>query len=95
MSRHHARERKKRALFDQRRTEFARVRSDSAALAVFVTRLAASGDPVWPVAQAGAGDRPLDDDERAMVSQAVAPHLTGGTSGVAERRHRMAPGGGP
>ena len=45
--------------------------------------------PVWPVAEAAAKAAPLDDAERAMIAQAVAPHLAGMTPGSIHRRHAM------
>jgi hypothetical protein len=102
MSRRQTRARRRRARIEQAEAEFFRVRGDPAAFAGYLDRLAASDTPIWPIAEAASRSSPLDAAERAMVAQAVAPHLAGKTPGSVLRRHtkgaapqvsRIKPGG--
>lgn len=90
MSRKQSRARKRRARIEELRVEFVRARDDPEAFPALLDRLAASDTPVWAVAQAAAAGRPLNDDERAMIAQAVAPHLAGMTPGSVHQRYARA-----
>lgn len=86
MSRTRTRARNRRARLERFRAEFARFRDNPAKLSALLKDLSESDIPVWPIAEAAAGDRLLDDAERAMIAQAVAPHLAGMTPGSVWRR---------
>lgn len=86
MSRRETRARRRRAHTEQAETEFTHVREDPEALADLLDRLAASDTPIWPIAEAASRSNPLDDSQRAMIAQAVAPHLAGMTHGSVKRR---------
>lgn len=90
MSRNRTRGRKRRARLGAAVAEFARVRDNPQALLALLTRLAASDVSVWAVAQSAAGGAPLDDDERALIAQTVAPHLVAMTPGEVRHRHAAA-----
>lgn len=89
MSRCRTRARRRRARSEESLAEFARVRHDPQALCALLKRLADDDTPVWPLAQAAAGDAPLSEEERAMIGQIVAPELAGMTPGSVKRRHEM------
>jgi hypothetical protein len=89
MSRSRTRERRRRARTEELRAEFSKSRDDARAFAALLTRLSDSDTPIWPIAEAASRAKPLDDAERAMVAQAVAPHLTGKTPGSVRRRQAM------
>jgi hypothetical protein len=81
MSRAQTRARRRRARIEQAGLEFNRSRNNPAALAALLTYLSDTDQPIWPIAEVASRVKPLDDDERAMVAQAVAPHLAGMTPG--------------
>lgn len=89
MSRSQSRARKRRARAAEVVAEFNRLRSDPEELWGFLQRLAGSSVAVWSVASAAAAERPLDETERAMIAQAVAPHLAGMAPGSVDRRRAM------
>ena len=64
-----------RASIETLRADFQAKRNNPAAFALVLQRLAESDHPLWSVARCAAGDKPLDDDERAMLAQMTAPHL--------------------
>jgi hypothetical protein len=86
MSRVATRARRRRAHLESLRLEFQKSRDDPAAFSALLTRIAASAHPLWPIAQSAAGDRPLDEVEKAMIVAAVAPHLAGAAQGNVRRR---------
>jgi hypothetical protein len=69
--------------------EFEKQRSNPEAFTQLLLRIAASNQCVWAIAQYAARDKPLNDAERAMIAQIVAPHLAGKTSGSVLRRHEL------
>lgn len=86
MSRKHSREREAAARRERRIVEFNRARADPVAFRRLLTRLAACPKPLWPFAELAASrDRPLDDAERVMIQEAVAPHLVRMKPGTAQR----------
>jgi hypothetical protein len=93
MSRSRTRSRKRRARQVDARAEFARKRDDPVALSALVSRMAESDECVWPIARSAAGDRPLDDDEKAMIAQIVAPHLAGKKAPLDAKIDRILPKG--
>lgn len=89
MSRMRTRARKRRAHFEQRVDEFSRARSNLALLHDHLTDLLAFDTPIWPIAEASSRSNPLDDAERAMVAQFVAPHLVSKPPGPVRMRHAV------
>ena len=87
MSRSRTRSRNRHARLELIRAEFQQKRKQPEELAQLLSRLADSDECVWPIASPAAGDEPLDDAERAMIAQAVAPRLAGMTPGSIHRRH--------
>lgn len=75
MARKCKRTRPSRASIETLRAEFQAKRNNPAAFALLLQRLAESDYPLWSVARCAAGDKPLDDDERAMLAELAAPHL--------------------
>jgi hypothetical protein len=71
------------------RAEFQQKREDPEALAHLLGRYADSEVRVWAIARPAEGDRPLDEAEKAMIAQTVAPRLAGMTSGSVHRRHEF------
>ena len=88
MSRSRTRARKRRAPLEKARAEFEAARESPEALAELLHRLAESDLRVWGIAEAAARQRPLDDDERVLITQAVAPHLASYASGSVRRGHK-------
>jgi hypothetical protein len=89
MSRSRTRARNRRAQLEKLRAEFEEKRQDPEALADLLHRLAGSQFRVWAVARPSAGAKPLDETERAMIAQSVAPHLAGMTPGSVHHRHGL------
>jgi len=90
MSGARTRARRRRALLEEVRAEFKEKRANAEAFAHLLRRIADSDQCVWAVAQSAARDNPLDDAEKAMIAQVVAPHLAGMTQGSVHRRHELA-----
>jgi hypothetical protein len=88
MSRSRTRARNRRSRLEGIRAEFEQERKDPGALADLLRRVAASDLCVWAIARPS-DDKPLDDDERAMIAQTVAPRLAGMTPGSVHRRHEF------
>lgn len=90
MSRSRTRARNRRARLEESRAAFARARDDPEDFSKYLQGLADDDTtPIWPIAEAASKDRPLDDSERAMISQAVAPHLVGMIPGSVRNRHAI------
>lgn len=89
MSRSRTRARNRRALLEEAGAVFEAARELPEAFAELLHRLAESNLRVWGVAEAAARQKPLDDDERAMIAQAVAPRLASYASGSVRRRHKL------
>lgn len=75
MSRNRTRARTRCALREKIYAEFQMKRENPEAFAALLQRLSESDLCVWSVARIAARDKPLDEDERAMIAQIVAPHL--------------------
>jgi hypothetical protein len=75
MSRNRTRARTRRALREKVCAEFDMKRENPEAFVALLKRLSESDFCVWAIARIAARAKPLDDDERAMVAQIVAPHL--------------------
>jgi hypothetical protein len=88
MSWSRTRARKRRARLEKVRAEFQEKRQDPGALEDLLREHAESSLRLWDVARPAAGDKPLDDAERAMIAQVVAPRLAGMTPGSVRRRQR-------
>lgn len=86
MPRSQTRARRRRALLDELRAEFEHKRNNPEAFAQLLLRIADSDHCVWAIARSAAGGKPLDDAERAMIAQVVAPRLAGMTPGSAHPR---------
>jgi hypothetical protein len=95
MPRSRTRARNRRARLEKVRAEFEENRQDPGALAAWLRRRAESDLCVWAIARLAAGDKPLDEDERAMIAQSVAPRLAGMTPGSVHRRRELSRGNGP
>ena len=95
MSRSRTRARNRRARLENVRAEFEEKRQDPEALAALLRWLAELDFCVWVIARPAAGDRPLDEAERAMIAQSVAPRLAGMTPGSVHRRHELSRRTGP
>ena len=95
MSRSRTRSRNRRARLEMIRAEFQQNREDPEALAHLLCRYADSDLRVWAIARPADGDRPLDEAERAMIAQTVAPRLAGKTPGSVHRRHKLSERNGP
>ncbi len=87
MSRSRSRVRKRRALFEKLRADFRGKRQDPEAMEKLLRWLAQSNYCVWAVASAREDDIPLDDAERAMIAQIVAPRMACMTPGSVHRRY--------
>ena len=87
MPRGRTRARNRRARLEKLHTEFAEKRQDPEALADLLRRHAESDLCVWAIARPAASDKPLDEAERAMIAQIVAPRLAGMTPGSVGHRH--------
>jgi hypothetical protein len=72
------------------RADFEQSRQYPEALAALLRRHAESDLCVWAIAHPAASDRPLDEAERAMIAQIVAPQLAGMTPGSVHRRYEFA-----
>jgi hypothetical protein len=59
------------------------------AMVDLLRRVADSNLRVWAVARPADGDDPLDEMERAMIAQTVAPRLAGMAPGSVHRRHEF------
>ncbi len=90
MSRRKTRARRRRAQFEEVRAEFEEKRNTPEAFAQLLVRIAESDHCVWAIARSAARDNPLDDAERAMIAQVVAPDLAGMTPGSVHRRQARA-----
>jgi len=90
MSRSGTRARRRRALLEAVRAEFDEKRSNPEAFAHLLRRIAESDQCLWAVARSAARDHPLDDAEKAMIAQVVAPHLAGMTPGIVHARRELA-----
>lgn len=90
MSRGRSRARRRLARIEKARTEFAEARSNPEAFVLLLRRIADSDLSVWSIARSASREKPLDDDEVAMICQIVAPHLAGMTPGNIHCRHRLA-----
>jgi hypothetical protein len=90
MSRARSRARRRRARFESVRAEFQEKRSNPGAFAKLLQRIADSDQCLWAVARSAARDNPLDDEEQAMVTQAVAPDLAAMTPGSVYARRELA-----
>ena len=89
MSRSRTRARNRRARLEKLGAEFEENRQDPEAFAALLRRLASSNDCVWGIARNAARVKPLDEAERAMIAQLVAPRLAGMTPGSVYRRHEF------
>ena len=89
MSASRTRKRKRRALLEKLRAEFKEKRQDPGALAKLLRRHAESSLRLWDIARPADDDRPLDEAERAMIGQIVAPRLAGMTPGSVHRCHEL------
>jgi hypothetical protein len=87
MSRRRTKDRNRRRRLGELRAEFEAKRRDPEALVAFLRRHADSERRLWAIADPPAGAEPLDEAERAMIAQLVAPHLAGMSS--ARRRHEI------
>jgi hypothetical protein len=65
-------------------------RENPAAFVALLQRLSESELCVWSVARIAARDKSLDEDERAMIAQIVAPHLACMSSGSIYHRGKVA-----
>ncbi len=90
MSRGRTRARRRRAHIEKVRAEFEQTRSNPEAFEQLLRRLADSDLSVWAIARSAAAEKPLDDEEAAIIAQIVAPHLAGMTPGSIYRRHQLA-----
>ena len=79
-----------RAEFDKICDEFQEQRNNPLAFAELLQRIAHSDYCVWAVAQSAAKDSPLDDSERAMIAQVIAPELAWRSPSVAYRFKELA-----
>jgi uncharacterized membrane protein YebE (DUF533 family) len=89
VSRKRSRAAKRRQRNEELCAEFEANRADPGALWAMLVRLADSDERIWKLVQAVAASRnarSLDEDERAMIAQAVAPRLAGMTPGSVLRR---------
>lgn len=86
MSRRRTRARRRRAHTAASVAEFNRVRADGSSLAEYLKDRSAKDQPIWPVAEAASKERPLDQDERVMIQEAVALHLVRMRPGTVRRR---------
>lgn len=87
MSRKQTREREAAARRERKIAEFNRARADLEVFRRLLTLLAACPKPLWPFAELAAGrDRPLDEVERVMIQEAIAPHLVRMKPGTAHER---------
>ena len=82
--------RKHRAAFEKICAEFQEQRNNPVAFAELLQRIANSNDCLWAVAQSAAKDKPLDDSERAMIAQVIAPELAWRSPSVAYRFKELA-----
>ncbi len=82
--------RRRRAHMEKVRAEFEQARNNPEAFEQFLRRLADSDLSVWAIARAAAAEKPLDDEEAAIIAQIVAPHLAGMTPGNVHHRHLLA-----
>jgi hypothetical protein len=89
MSRARSRARRRRAHFEQRIGEFSRARDNPLALREHLRRLLDSDIAIWPIAEASSLIKPLDDDERALITQEVGPHLIGKPPGTVRMGRRI------
>ena len=89
MSRSRTRARNRRARLQNLRAEFEEKRQDPAALADLLRRHAVSDLCLWTIARPAADGKPLDEDERAMIAQTVAPRLAGMTPGSVDFRREL------
>jgi hypothetical protein len=90
MSRSRTRARTCRALREKVYAEFEMKRENPEAFAAFLQRLSESDYCVWAIARIAARNKPLDEDERAMIAQIVAPHLACMSSGSIYHRGKIA-----
>lgn len=90
MSRGRTRARRSRARLQEVCTEFEQKRQDPEAFAALLGRLAESNYRVWAVARLASRQKPLDDEESAMIAQAVAPNLAWMTPGSVLGRRELA-----
>ncbi len=67
--------RTRRAEFEEVCAEFQEQRDNPGAFAELLQRIANSDHCLWVVAKTAARENPLDDSERAMIAQFVAPEL--------------------
>jgi hypothetical protein len=95
MSRSRTRARNRRARLEKVRAEFEEKRQDPEALEDLLRRKAESNFCIWAIARPAAGAKPLDEAERAMIAQIVAPPLAGMTPGSVHRRHELSRRTGP
>jgi hypothetical protein len=88
MSRSRTRARNRRAQREGLLAEFESKRENPEAFSAMLRLLAESDIHVWALARLVS--KPLDDAESAMISQVVAPHLSGRTPGSVHRRRKFA-----
>lgn len=84
------RARRRRAQLEKVRAEFQEARSNAEVFEQLLRRLADSDLRVWEIAQSAAAEKPLDDEEAAMIAQIVAPDLACMTAGGVFLRHQLA-----
>ena len=89
MSRMRTRARCRRAQQNEIRAEFEAKRSNPEEFAHLLRRIAESDLCLWGVARSAASDHPLDDAEKAMIAQIVAPQLAGMTHVSTHRRREL------
>jgi hypothetical protein len=82
--------RNRRAEFEEVCAEFQEKRNNPGAFAELLQRIANSDHCVWAVAQSAARENPLDDSERAMIAEVVAPDLAWRSPGLVYRFKELA-----
>lgn len=89
MPRRCTRARKRRARLEMLRADFEKKRQDPEELAELLRQHAESEFRLWAIARPAAAAKPLDEDERAMIAQTVAPRLAGMTPGSVPHRYNF------
>ena len=79
-----------RAVFEEVCAEFQEQRNNPGAFAELLQRIANSDHCVWAVAKTAARENPLDDSERAMIAEVVAPDLAWRSPRLAYRFKELA-----
>jgi flagellar basal body rod protein FlgB len=82
--------RNRRAEFEEVCAEFQEKRNNPGAFAELLQRIANSDHCVWTVAKSAARENPLDDSEKAMIAEVVAPDLAWRSPGLVYRFKELA-----